>query len=66
MAQHATRLSSDLLASPPDHVPATLEAARTAPEVARRFANIFSGPVGYAGWLTGEGTARAYLASNGA
>ncbi|WP_410583246.1 styrene monooxygenase/indole monooxygenase family protein [Amycolatopsis sp. lyj-108] len=65
-AQHATRLSNDLLAPPPDHVLATLEAAQTAPEVARRFANIFSDPVDYAGWLTDEGAARAYLASKGA
>jgi len=47
-------------------VPATLEAAQTAPEVARRFANIFSDPVDYARWLTDEDTARAYLVSNGA
>ncbi|MFK0248693.1 styrene monooxygenase/indole monooxygenase family protein [Amycolatopsis azurea] len=65
-AQHATRLSNDLLAPPPDHVLATLEAAQTAPEVARRFANIFADPADYAGWLTDEEIARAYLASNGA
>ncbi|UUV34175.1 FAD-dependent oxidoreductase [Amycolatopsis roodepoortensis] len=65
-AQHATRLSNDLLGPPPDHVLATLEAAQTAPEVARRFANIFADPVDYAGWLTDADTARAYLASNGA
>ncbi|EME52127.1 styrene monooxygenase/indole monooxygenase family protein [Amycolatopsis decaplanina] len=65
-ARHATRLSNDLLAPPPDHVLATLEAAQTAPEVARRFANIFSDPVDYARWLTDEDTALAYLASKGA
>ncbi|ANN19583.1 oxygenase [Amycolatopsis orientalis] len=65
-AQHATRLSNDLLAPPPDHVLATLEAAQTVPEVAHRFAGIFSDPADYAAWLTDEETALSYLASKGA
>ncbi len=64
-AQHATRLSNDFLAPPPDHVLATLDAAQTAPEVARRFAHVFSDPADYAAWLTDEEVALAYLESNG-
>lgn len=65
-AQHATRLSNDLLAPPPDHVLATLTAAQTVPEVAHRFARIFENPADYAAWLTDERIARDYLASKGA
>ncbi|MEV6906515.1 hypothetical protein [Amycolatopsis sp. NPDC051071] len=65
-ARHATRLSNDLLAPPPDHVLATLEAAQTVPEVAHRFARIFSDPADYASWLTDAEIAMSYLASKGA
>ncbi len=65
-AQHATRLSNDLLAPPPDHVLATLEAARTVPEVAHRFAHIFADPADYASWLTDAEISMSYLASKGA
>ncbi|WP_410658053.1 styrene monooxygenase/indole monooxygenase family protein [Amycolatopsis sp. lyj-112] len=64
-AQHATRLSNDFLAPPPDHVLATLEAAQTVPEVAHRFAHIFENPADYAAWLTDEKVSLDYLASKG-
>jgi hypothetical protein len=64
-AQHATRLSNDLLEPPPDHVLATLEAAQTVPEVAHRFAHIFENPADYAAWLTDEEVSLNYLGSKG-
>jgi 2-polyprenyl-6-methoxyphenol hydroxylase-like FAD-dependent oxidoreductase len=61
VAQHATRFSDDLLVPPRAHVIETLVAASELPEVAHRFAQLFSDPSDYSGWLTDEDSARAYL-----
>ncbi|MEV0616567.1 styrene monooxygenase/indole monooxygenase family protein [Nonomuraea sp. NPDC050404] len=60
-AKHSTRLSNDLLAPPADHVVETLTAAQSIPEVAHRFASMFSEPSEYGAWLADPGTARRYL-----
>lgn len=61
-ARHATRLTNDLLGPPPNWVMATLDAAQTLPEVARRFVGIFPNPADYTAWLTDETVAMDYLA----
>ncbi|HVV22053.1 MAG TPA: styrene monooxygenase/indole monooxygenase family protein [Pseudonocardiaceae bacterium] len=61
-ARHATRFTNDLLAPPSEWVMATLTAAQTLPEVARRFAGIFEEPERYTSWLTDEAVSRKYLA----
>ena len=60
-ARHATRFNNDLLAPPPDHVLATLDAAQTLPEVAHRFAHLFENPTDYEGWLTDPDAAYAFI-----
>lgn len=60
-ARHATRFNNDLLAPPPDHVLATLDAAQTLPEVAHRFAHLFENPADYEGWLTEPDAAYAFI-----
>ncbi len=60
-ARHATRFNNDLLAPPPDHVLATLDAAQALPEVAHRFAHLFENPADYDGWLTDPGASYAFI-----
>lgn len=60
-ARHATRFTNDLLAPPPEHVLATLDAAQRVPEVAHRFAHLFENPAGYEGWLADPQAAYSYL-----
>ena len=61
VAEHATRFSNALLAPPPVHVMATLDAAQRVPEVARRFAHLFQNPADYTGWLSDPDVAMRYL-----
>jgi 2-polyprenyl-6-methoxyphenol hydroxylase-like FAD-dependent oxidoreductase len=61
VASHATRFNNDLLAPPPPHVLATLDAAQRLPEVAHRFARLFENPVDYTGWLTDPAVSMRYL-----
>ncbi|MFJ6656349.1 styrene monooxygenase/indole monooxygenase family protein [Streptomyces sp. NPDC091377] len=62
-ARHATRLSNDLLAPPSDQVLATLEAARSTPGVAHRFASMFVDPSDYEVWLADPESVHRYRQS---
>lgn len=61
LGRYAARFSNDLLAPPPGHMLALLQAAKDVPEIAQRFVHMFENPETYTEWLTDEAEAMRYF-----